>query len=77
MSQVLSRSGKVLVDIDKGNPNINIPLEQLLRHGPPSSNGDGDAGAASPTAVPAPSRAVPPPARGSNDSYRSRDRESH
>ena len=66
MTEIYSGSGTVLVDVDKGNPNFTVPLQQLL-------NGAGE--------NPAPAAAAPsaaaPPASGSNDdnSARSRNRE--
>ena len=66
MTEIYSGSGTVLVDVDKGNPNFTVPLQQLL-------NGAGE--------NPAPAAAAPsaaaPPSSGSNDdnSARSRNRE--
>ena len=34
MSEVYSRSSKVLVDVDKGSPMIYLPLDQLLKNAP-------------------------------------------
>jgi membrane protease subunit HflK len=75
MSDVMNQSGKVLVDIDKGNPTINIPLEQLMKAGPANPPATGDSGSG--TTAAAPSRPGTAPAPNSNDGYRSRDRESH
>lgn len=65
MTEIYAKSGAVLVDVDKGNPSFNVPLQQLLN------------GAAESPSPPAASNATPPPATpGSDDSgARSRGRE--
>ena len=65
MTEIYSKSGTVLMDIDKGNPGITVPLQQMLNAAPES---------------PAPAAAAPsataPPATGNDDSSaRSRNRE--
>jgi membrane protease subunit HflK len=59
MTEIYSKSGTVLVDIDKGNPNVNVPLQQLLGGGAESA---GPAAAVSGSAG-----AVPPAAGTGND----------
>lgn len=76
MDAVLGKAGKVVLDIDKGNPNIVLPLADLgLEHAAvgeapaathaaaPSARGNGSANAA--------------PSDSERDSYRSRDRGEH
>jgi membrane protease subunit HflK len=75
MSSVLQQSGKVLVDVDKGSPVINVPLEQLLKSGSRASAPAQDDSTTPTVVVPAPHGT--PPASSSNDAFRSRDRESH
>jgi len=65
MSRVLSNSGKVLVDVDKGNPVFYLPLDQLTK-GAGRSDASGDY-----VTSPGASR----PSMGSSDSSRARDRE--
>jgi membrane protease subunit HflK len=75
MSAIYANSAKVLVDVDKGNPNFTVPLQQLLQNAgetPPAASGS------STPAIPAPQ----PPAAGSSngnsgnneDNSRSRNR---
>jgi len=68
MTEIYSRSGTVLVDVDKGIPNFTVPLQQML-------NGTPDSPA--PAAAGAPANATPAPAPNGNDdnSARSRNRE--
>jgi modulator of FtsH protease HflK len=49
MGDVLSRTNKVLIDVDKGGPMIYLPLEQLLRS---SQNANGDSSAPATNATP-------------------------
>ncbi len=78
ISDVLNQSSKILVDVDRGNPVINIPLEQLLK-------GTVEAGAPAESARPgsAPSsggqrpQSAPGGGAANDDSLRSRDRGSH
>lgn len=44
MTAVYGGTSKVLVDVDKGNPAFYLPLEQLLKNAPRSSDGGSDAG---------------------------------
>ncbi len=76
MSSVLGQSGKVLVDVDKGSPVINVPLEQLLKSGLHTGNA-APADSTAPTIAAPSARGTPPPAGNNNDAFRSRDRESH
>lgn len=72
MSEIYAKSGKVLVDVDKGNPSFTVPVQQLQQ--PPAAP-------AAPSSVPPPSSsaspgATPAPAPGDNaeDNARSRSR---
>ncbi len=66
MTEIYSGSGTVLIDVDKGNPNFTVPLQQLL---------NGAAENPAPSAA-APSAATPPASSGNDDnSARSRNRE--
>jgi len=66
MTEIYSDSGTVLMDVDKGNPNFTVPLQQLL---------NGAAENPAPSAA-APSAATPPASSGNDDnSARSRNRE--
>ncbi len=66
MTEIYSNSGTVLVDVDKGNPNFTVPLQQLL---------NGAAENPAPAAA-APSAAAPAVSGGNDDnSARSRNRE--
>ena len=76
MKSVLSQTGKVMVDVDKGSPVINVPLEQLLKPGARTTSPAPDESIEPGVAAPAP-HGTPPPAGSNNDSLRSRDRESH
>jgi len=79
MTEILSKTGKLVVDVDRGTSNLNIPLDQLLHaHAVPGETLD----APPAPAVAAPAPQVHPPQSGNNappaqDSYRSRDRGSH
>ncbi len=68
MSGIYSRSGKVLVDVDKGNPNFTVPLQQILQASPEP---EAEAPPAGPQNVPS-----PPPATdsGSSDDNGARSR---
>ena len=68
MTEIYSKSGTVLVDVDKGNPNFTVPLQQLL---------NGAAESVEPAAAAAGAASAVPPAAGSgnDDSARSRNRE--
>lgn len=63
MSEVLGKTSKVVVDVDKGSPMIYLPLDQLLKNQPKAS-------------APLPTPEVTPPARAESygDPNRSRDR---
>ena len=89
MREIYANSGKVLVDIDKGTANINLPLEQLLKSTPPAkaeTKAEAEPSAPPQAAAPAPEASAPapqaphaspgPPPDG-DDNTRSRDRESH
>lgn len=66
MTEIYSGSGTVLMDVDKGNPNFTVPLQQLL---------NGAAESPAPSAA-APSATTPPASSGNDDnSARSRNRE--
>ncbi len=70
MSGIYARSGKVLVDVDKGNPNFTVPVPELLQAVPPAPEA---------TARPdtAPGATPSPPAGGDSnqdDAARSRSR---
>jgi membrane protease subunit HflK len=76
VSAVLSHSSKILIDIDKSSPVLNLPLAELLRAG-----SAGETSATSPagnedTAVQPPLRAADPSATPSG-TLRSRDRGSY
>lgn len=67
MTSVMQGTSKVLLDVDKGNPMIYLPLDQILKHSP-SRTEPGDY-------VTAPSAgAAPRTGLGPNDSMRSRER---
>ena len=63
MSEVMSKTSKVLIDVDKGNPMIYLPLDQLMKNSPKA-------------AMPEPASAVgaAPRASADTDATRSRDR---
>lgn len=63
MSDVMGNSSKILIDVDKGNPMLYLPLDQLLKNAPHSDAYSGDYAAQG---------GVPP--RSGTDSSRSRDR---
>ncbi|WP_029918832.1 FtsH protease activity modulator HflK [Nevskia soli] len=65
MTEIYSKSGTVLMDVDKGNPGITVPLQQMLNAAPET-----------PAPAVAPPSAAAPPASGNDDSgARSRNRE--
>jgi membrane protease subunit HflK len=80
ISDILAASPKVLVDVDKGNPNFFLPLDQLMKQFPGSADAVAAPASSAPDnstviTVPAPPRSNPAP--GPDDGARSRDRESH
>jgi len=70
MGEIYARSGKVLVDVDKGNPSFTVPLPQLLQAGA------ADAGSppAGPQNVPSPPAAPGDNGAADDNSARSRSR---
>jgi len=69
MSEIYGRSGKVLVDVDKGSPSFTVPLPQLLQAAPPEA----ETPPAGPQNVPAPPPAAPGDS-GEDNGARSRSR---
>lgn len=74
MSDIYARSGKVLVDVDKGNPSFTVPVQQLQQApAEPPKNAEAAPPGSPPAAGPG---AAPAPAPGDNaeDNARSRSR---
>lgn len=71
MAEIYARSGKVLVDVDKGNPSFTVPVPQLQQPGAPAP----EPGARDSSGPAAGSPPAAPPAGDSNeDGARSRSR---
>lgn len=66
MSQVLNNTGKILIDVDQGNPMLYLPLDQILKNAPSRAEPPAD-----PLSAGTPSRASPTP---TPDASRSRER---
>ena len=66
MSDVMSGSSKILIDVDKGNPMFYLPLDQIMKAAPQRDNSSSNN-----YQVPSTSSG---PAMGGADSARSRDR---
>ena len=69
MSGIYARTGKVLVDVDKGNPSFTVPVPQLQQAGAAEPVPE-----AAPAAVTPPGAAPPPAGDNAEDSARSRSR---
>jgi membrane protease subunit HflK len=66
MTEIYSKSGAVLVDVEKGNPNFTVPLQQLLKSEPENAEP-----AAAVNGAPS---AAPPAAGGNSDDAGARSR---
>lgn len=66
MAQIYARSGKVLVDVDRGNPTFTVPVPQLQQSGAPAPEPEAPAAGSPPPA--------PPAGENNEDNARSRSR---